>query len=442
MKIRILGLFCFYLLTLPVAHAYTNEEIYTSLPELKLPQVEPDVIAFGDSIIFFAGTATGTFQAVEGPGDFGHLTLQLDANIHQYIERRRWSVTFDAAGNFDLDANIATNPGTTFDLGLGANDVALDGRLYLQPDGEVPIFAHATVSLDNLDFNARREIVVDPDWVHRTNAQIQMAFGVGLGRLYNISPRLHLLRLETMLQDEGVIVGAIPKAVGEEIMLAWYVLRNKIGTFHHMAYTFKILKKHGLLKSEPSISATYKFLNIFSDGVLNRDIGYDLRLSFLTNFYYLRDYDESTSDYINVALRLSYDHVFHIDREAYLTISPTISFTFRDEDHAFIGGRAVVDLPITFNRYFYDELYHIIGRLQTGFSARFTNEPDESRLRVSASYNFNFHRSRYYSIDSWVEMIDVDVFTFYIGFSYHWGETYAYFTTYLPLEHQLLWWPL
>jgi hypothetical protein len=430
-------LFCF-----SSSQAKTNDEIYASLPALELPQLDPDIIAFGDSLQFVAGTAQGLFQAIDGPGDSGNFTLSLDASYNWYQERQRWALTLTANGNFDLATNIATNPGTTFDMTIGMNAAALDGRFYFEENAAVPVFVHGSFALQDLAVQFER--VVGPvDWRDSFHSQLALAGGVGVGRMYNISPRLRLLKLEKMLLEEGAISGALPKDVAEKIMLTWYVLRDKLGSFEHFAHTMKILKDSQLLLQEPSIEAAYKFLNIFGDGLLNnRRIGYTLRMTFLFWHDFRHDINSNETDTEHLGLSLTYNHVFNIDFDAAIEINPQMLFSFRDEDNAFIGGRAVINLPAEFTRYIYDDVYNMIGRLGAGMSLGFTFEPDTSFVRLFGHYDFAIQRGRFYSIDSWVELNDDNRFAFFIGLSYNWGRAAAYFTTYQPLEQQLPWWPL
>ncbi len=446
------------------AIAESNQEIFDKLPPLQLPVLDPDVLAFGESLRFVSGYAQGDYTLIDGPGDQLDLTMNAAAFYNWRMERERWGYGFTVEGSMDLSSEL-TEDRKSVSWGVALRSLQMDLRYYVTPglsvgrkpwqQGYVLLQARA----DPISYGLHHQS--DEDLTEQWGrARALVGVGFGMGRLIDIGPRLRLLKLERMLQDHGLLKGALSKEVGDRILLTWFALRNQLGSHDHLAYTMKVLHEAGLVDGEPSLSAVYEFLAIFDDPQLDgRMLGRDLRFVFQSGYEHARQaFGDHSTNLASFSFLISYNEIFHLDLDAWLELSPSVSFSMTEQDMG--GGEKVwshwsmgLYVPARFMRYFYDEHYNSQGRMRIEpaltympFISGFTFD-DAFLLSVDFAYDFAFHRGHYYSLGLYASLLTADLFDaerFHVGltFSYTWGHAAGYFSSYGPVESELGWLPL
>jgi hypothetical protein len=450
------------------AGAAGNEAIYRNLPALELPEVEADVLAFGESLRLIAVFGEAGYRVVDGPGDVLDLNLDAGLAFSRRMERERWGYSFTAELDTSLETGLtAADKTVAWSARLQAS--VLDLRYYLtegRSAGRRPweqAFVFVQAAADPLGFGIEYQSRDDrtEQW---GQARAVLGAGFGVGRLLDIGPRLRLLKLERMLLDHGLLAGPIPKAVGDRILLTWFALRDALGSQEQLFYTFKLLHQAGLLQGEPSLSATYDFLAIFDDPQIDgRLLGRDLRFGMHAGYDHLRPaHSNHTSNLAFFEFAFSYTEIFQLGLDAWLRLSPAITFHLPQREDSgqahWSGWDLELRLPARLTRHFYDAHYNSQGRLR--IAPYLVYRPvdrfrpgavDTIELGAEFNYDFAYHRGHYYSVGLSIDLfhadrsheslIDIESnrFTVSLSFSYNWGHAAGAFTAHGPLQAELGW---
>lgn len=323
------------------------QEELASLPPLRLPRLDPDVLTLSENwnlgisslsmnvgnqnpspLLSLRQVASTAAQWVTFPGlpasqkEAFDLDAELKAEHNFERHSRRLSVVSSVYLSLRPTWNRlfegADQDYVTYDQVFNG---ALVVRFYPLPHG--PDF-FLTMGLQAMDWFtlAYEDDGKDTDFNHLNYTLFRFLPGLGYGRLLNYGPSIRLKKVEMVLRREGLLEDRIPEDVGDLIVQQWYELRNEIGYHRHLQYTFKALQDAGLLKVEPNLATTYAVLQILSDPSL------DLRrkgllaltnLDFWIQLFKFKDKDLEELKNMNLMMSLTYGSLPTQDQQFQLT---------------------------------------------------------------------------------------------------------------------------
>lgn len=115
----------------------------------------------------------------------------------------------------------------------------------------------------------------------RTSADLEIALGVGYGRVLDIGSQLRVRRLARALESNRALGRPIDDDTAQQLQSAWWALRGTTSTRRLLTATVAILRKAGVLLGEPDAGLTYEMLAVLRDGQLaDRLSGFDAWLGF------------------------------------------------------------------------------------------------------------------------------------------------------------------
>lgn len=392
---------CSLFLIVPNASSQVAQEELESLTKLSLMPLDSDTLAFGES--FSLGLShvdisvynyrtvyqtEGLAPILEVPGfdtaifsdrdDRLSVNAFFDLSYRRYLEKERyaWEVTANALlipylshvfgdDRDDTDFTLTIEPsvawnmryypmGDSMPLMLMAGFSVINNFMLLYESREpgFPMLSPFPLEDDNETY-----------WINLsyTNA----AFGVGLGRVLNVSPATRLRKIEKYLLERKYISRSIPTDVGNTILLHWYELRNEVGYYKHIAYSLKILQERGFLERSLDYRATYAIQQMIRDGQLNR-----------------RDEGWMAAAFLNINPWVSVDRHTDVDHMEWLGTGIIYNYSrVLSEDNVFsVEGTlhadpGVMDSPLSwlvfntnpsYSYYFYNEYMDPLGSLRVG----------------------------------------------------------------------------
>ncbi|NOZ86470.1 MAG: hypothetical protein GXP49_09385 [Deltaproteobacteria bacterium] len=248
------------------AAADSGEAIFARLPELKLPELSPDIIAMGDQLTFFLAdinlasntndnqSSSELAGAARNGGDDVYFNAGLKALFDSYREYSSYAYRLTGIAGFKTtvqDSNYDLQP-----------SILLSPRFKYYFVQEPAFFLHGL-----LDLNYRTYKMKGIDAINTLG--LRAGVGSGYGRVFDIGPRQRLIAMEKALLKARAIEDEIPSETGDKILLQLYMLRNELGYYKQLAYTLKQLAADGLLAEEVDFELAYKLLQILRDPSFN-----------------------------------------------------------------------------------------------------------------------------------------------------------------------------
>jgi len=184
-----------------------------------------------------------------------------------------------------------------------------------------------------------------------------------------VGAKLRLRRLQIVMKKAGLLSGQIDRAVGDQLITAWYQLRNRIGSFWQLGYTLDILNRAGLLAAKEGIdpATLYRIIRILDDPqLLNRSDGMMLRLG----YGYARSMVRNGADADLGFVYLTGEHAWQIGTTRALESS--LRFYY---EHITDPNMYGLTARTGFVQYLYNANYDPLGALSAFLSAGFSNQP-------------------------------------------------------------------
>jgi len=488
---------CCLFLIVPNASSQVAREELESLAKLSLMPMDSDTLAFGES--FSLGLShldisvynyrtvyqtEGLAPMLDVPGfdpslfsdrdDRLSLNAIFDLSYMRYQEKERYA--------WDVTANALVVPYLSYFFGDDRDDTdftltvapsaAWNMRHYPMGDG-MPLMLMAGFSVINnfmLLYESRESglpmltpFPLEDDgetyWINvsYTNA----AFGVGFGRVLNVSPATRLRKIEKYLLERKIISRSIPGDVANTILLHWYELRNEVGYYKHIAYSLKILQDRGFLERSLDYRATYAIQQMIRDGQLNRrDEGWMAAAFLNINPWVVVDRysDVDHMEWLGTGIIYSYsrvlneDNVFSVEGTLHadpgvmdsplswlvFNTNPSYSYYFYNEYMDPLGSLSVggwLQLGTAFDDPGFAFAYHAFSDLSDLIFMPIEDGEISLELGVTATYNRVLNRGSSWSVrvDSGImEYPDMDdmgyYFTLRFGFTY--GVAEGHFSSY------------
>jgi len=337
------------------------QQPFGGLPPLDL-QLPPDLVAWSDRWDLAAGSANVRWDKAAGQTQ-GEVALW--SRVRRQVERRLWA--YSAEGMFRLGFR-GTDPQQTDGSWNLDNSLELRPEIRIYPfQRDVPLlFGQVSGSIGyGLTFSSH------PLFFDRRLAVagvISVGGGPGYGRIFDIGARLRLKRLVTVMKKAGALTGVLDRAVGDQIIAAWYQLRNRIGTFQHLGYTLDILQRANLLGKESIDPATtYRMIRILDDPQLDdRRQGYMFRLG----YGYARSMVEELDDTTMAFLYATGEHAWQITTARALESSLRFFYDmYGDPDVFGLTGQ------VGYTQYLYNGNLDPLGALSAFLSGGVNNQP-------------------------------------------------------------------
>ena len=366
------------------------------LPPLKLPQIDPELIAFAMSYQFSGGAGElFDLQVPQSASNFAFAAVNEaglancfnDAACNRYCSRfgdpvnarsaygacaTQYFVNNFGARPFLRDdvqgfsarlpvfvrgralqaaegkthayvASIDTRAAAVLDRFSGASqfdaqisaDILAKYKKYLD-ETQVPLYL-----MGQGDLNGAQYIYDGATGVNSVSRYViptHLTLGVGLGRIYAIEPRLRLRKLERMLLAAGAIRAPIDDAVGRTLILVWWALRHELGYDQRLLYTLKTLQDAGLLVGEVNQETVYRFGRIFSQSELQtRAQGQDSSLALrFGHAFYSNNLSQGNALLSSNTWIIEARHrqIFNLSYDSALTWSPYLAIAPRAADQS------------------------------------------------------------------------------------------------------------
>jgi hypothetical protein len=243
------------------------------LPEL--PVLPEDTLAAYDRLTFAAGAASLEYDTVRKrpsfEGDFS-------ASYQKRVEREQmawgWGAHAHLVAGFISPEGREQTRGLQFQLDANGEARFYKGKLYGVGRG-VAGFQNDYISYKDGDDPARD--LKD----NRTTADLQVALGVGYGRVLDVGGAIRVRRLARVLDAARALGKQIDPATAKKLQLTWWALRGERSAYRSLVATVAILREAGILLGEPDAGLSYELLTVLRDTQLyQRPSGLDVQLAF------------------------------------------------------------------------------------------------------------------------------------------------------------------
>ncbi|MGE3764345.1 MAG: HEAT repeat domain-containing protein [Kofleriaceae bacterium] len=238
------------------------------------PDLPEDLLAATDRLTFAAGTAALSYDTIRKRPAF-------DADVAGRYEKRIERESM--AWGFDLGAHVVggfVNPELSpQNRGLQINvDGGGEARFYKNQFYGV---GKAAVGLQLNYVSIKND---DPDETikdTRTYADLQIALGVGYGRVIDVGSGIRVRQLARMLDANRALGKQIDATTARRLQMAWWGLRGERSMYRALVATVAILREAGILLGEPDAGLTYEILTVLRDNQLSlRPSGLDVQVAF------------------------------------------------------------------------------------------------------------------------------------------------------------------
>lgn len=254
------------------------------------PTWQPEVLAAYERLTLAAGSAQLSYDTVRKRPSFD---ADVAANYSRRVEEERRVLAWggDArvvAGYVNPDGDGANRGGVVSVSGNGEARF-YSGKLYGigQAVGNLQM---TYLSIDRVDPNA------DDTKDVRTSADLSVALGAGYGRVLDVGAQLRVRRLTRALEANRALGRPIDEETARQLQSTWWALRGARSERRLLTATVAILRKAGVLLSEPDAGLTYELLTVLRDGQLaDRPSGLDVWLGFGEG-YLLREEEPGVAD--------------------------------------------------------------------------------------------------------------------------------------------------
>jgi hypothetical protein len=241
----------------------------------ELPQLDDDVLAAYDRVTFAAGAANLSY-------DTKSKELQAAGNVNglwqKRVEREQYAWGVDVGGSFV--GGLINPQGRAQTRGADLNvDGDCEGRFYSH--GFYGI-GRVAVDLDTQYIGAIDATNANNDFKQTlTDADLQVALGVGYGRELDVGGAIRVRRLSRALDANRALGKPIDAATAKKLQLTWWSLRAERSTYRALLATIAILREAGVLLGEPDAGVTYEILNVLRDTYLYQRLsGFDANVEF------------------------------------------------------------------------------------------------------------------------------------------------------------------
>jgi hypothetical protein len=293
-------------------------------------------------------------------------SLSLASHAFYQVERR--AVGYSIDGQLDLGFRVTNTPAapSAWDFNHSLN-IYPEVRWY-PAQHDAPLFC---LQLSGgvgygLDFGATGTM---DDRRLAFASTISVGGGPAYGRMFDVGAKLRLRRLQIVMKKAGLLSGHIDRAVGDQLITAWYQLRNRVGSFWQLGYTLDILNRAGLLSAKEGIdpATLYRVIRILDDPqLLNRREGMMFRLG----YGYARNFVRNGSDADLGFVYLTGEHAWQIGTTRALESSLRFYYEHITDPHLYgLTGKA------GFVQYLYNPSYDPLGALSAFVSVGFNNQP-------------------------------------------------------------------
>lgn len=243
------------------------------LPEL--PVLPEDTLAAYDRLTFAAGAASLEYDTVRKrpsfEGDFS-------ASYLKRVEREQmawgWGANTQVVAGFISPEGREQTRGLQFQLDAHGEARFYKGKIYGVGRGAAG-FQNDYISYKDADDPAND--LKD----NRLTADVQVALGVGYGRVLDVGGAIRVRRLARVLDAARALGKQIDAATAKKLQLTWWALRGERSAYRSLVATVAILREAGILLGEPDAGLSYELLTVLRDTQLyQRPSGLDVQLAF------------------------------------------------------------------------------------------------------------------------------------------------------------------
>jgi hypothetical protein len=239
-----------------------------------LPALPDDTLAASDRLTFAVGAASLAYDTARKRASFDG---DLAAHYLRRVEREQMAYGYggDAhivAGYINPDGRERSRGAQVTASGNGEARF-YRGQLYGVGKGAIG-FQDNYISYEGDDAGADLKD-------NRLQADIQIALGVGYGRVLDVGGAVRVRRIARVLDAARALGKQIDAATAKQLQLTWWALRGERSTYRALVATVAILREAGILLSEPDAGLAYELLTVLRDTQLyERPSGFDVQLAF------------------------------------------------------------------------------------------------------------------------------------------------------------------
>ena len=232
-------------------------EAFGALPAVA-GEADPEVIFRARWWDLVAGTADVRWDG-QVAGTRAGLTL---GSRYLMQEERSWiGFSMEAAGHLGFQLANAPGAESTWEL---THALQVDPEVRFYPFSALPLlFGQISGGAGYGLAHTSRPALEDSRLSVAGN--LSVGAGPGYGRVVDAGPTLRLARISDLLGEAGLLTGAIPGAVLNRLMHAWYELRDRVGSYARLGHTLRILRQAKLLRRTPGPAVTYRLIRILED---------------------------------------------------------------------------------------------------------------------------------------------------------------------------------
>lgn len=249
---------------------------FAKLPPRALGAWPKDLLARAERLDIVVGTTAFRW---DGAAETTRGDVAAGTRYQRRVERREiaYSIDGSASAAFRID-DPAGDDNTSWNIEHALN-LAGESRYYPFRNDLPELFAQVSGG------GSYGLIVAEPpaalDKRVTFGSALTIGLGPGYGRIYDVGPRLRLRRFVRVLRDAGLLRGALPAAVANELLRTWYELRNAIGTFAPLGYSLRVLGRANALLRQPDPASVYRLVRVLDDPQLwDRQGGMMFRLGY------------------------------------------------------------------------------------------------------------------------------------------------------------------
>jgi len=293
-------------------------------------------------------------------------------------EERRWlGFSLEAAGHLGLQ--LANPPGDDSTRALTHSlQVNPEARLYPFSRSLPLLFGQISGGAGYGLVHASQPASLDDRLSVAGN--LSVGAGPGYGRVVDTGPRLRLARIQRVLLEAGLLSAPIPAAVADQLLYAWYELRNHVGSHARLGHTLRILHRAKLLKGAPSAAVTYRLIRALDDPQFDlRREGFLVRLG----YGYARTLIKNATDANQAFLYTTGEYHRQLgDRHAF---SADLRFYYQHVGDPDTHG---VSFSALYSRYLYTSNLDPMGSLSGGLEGGVSNQPGAAFANSGLGYRF------------------------------------------------------
>jgi HEAT repeats len=334
---------------------------FGDLPPMDL-KLEADLLARTDFWRLVAGNASVLHDG--NADDLTSAGLAAFTHYFRQLEKKTYGYTID--GRIDVGFNLTDTGSRDASWTLGqAAQVNPELRFYPFRRDLPLLFGQVSGGVGYSLALSKTSTALENRLAFAGNASVAM--GPGYGRMLNSGPKLRLKRLQYHMKQAGLLSDDIDKAVGDQILQAWYKLRNEIGTFKHLGYTLDILRKAGLLAADSiNPAVAYKLIRILDDPNLDmRQSGMMFRLG----YGYARSMILDADDYDMAFLYATGEYRYQKVKRSFEARMRFLWEMYNDPDSYNL------ELEAVYSHHFYNTHLDSLGALSALVNGGFSKQP-------------------------------------------------------------------